>query len=412
MFVCAALGVAVVLLVINCAVFAASHALDGDAISRSTCVFYAVLTAVLLLVIIRTIHDCALRLSDLERAAQRLRCFLLDLALAKEQGKHKKVVAEKAEAVKSDSDEDAQHVKEKKEASFSADSLFADAPGPASYAPPVPLSQKSGISAADSVYIIACTGLVQFMTPGLALFYGGPAPLEPSGRSGSVYGILQQCFSFSSGFRAIGRWYAVGFSLSSQLSLIRQSICFGSGVVVGSPMDFPFWVGVSKHEPWPATHLSKELFATFQMMFAVIAPILMTGAFADRMRFGPYLIFICVWSILVYFPWVHMIWGGGFFQTYGVWDFAGGIALPGWSALATALALGPRKAKVEGKDLGEPHNVPIVVVGTGILWFGWFGFNGGSALAMNATATTAVTNSHLAAASAVCVWGAIDWMRE
>lgn len=127
------------------------------------------------------------------------------------------------------------------------------------------------------------------------------------------------------------------------------------------------------------------------------------------------MIFISLWSLLVYYPWCKQIWGGGFFQQQGVWDFAGGIVVhstAGWSALAAAVALGPRKAKVEARELAEPHSVPVVLIGTAILWFGWFGFNGGSALAINETAVTAVTNSHLAAATAVCVWGAIDWIRE
>lgn len=251
------------------------------------------------------------------------------------------------------------------------------------------------ISPKDSVFILACLGLVQFMTPGLAMFYGGLVR-----EKASIDMMLQN-------FVALGvlsmLWYVVGFTLS-----------FGTGDWYGG-FDFILFDNVRKHQAWPATKISMELFAMFQMMFAVITPILMTGTFADRMRFGPYLIFLCLWSILVYYPWCHQIWGGGFLQMNGVWDFAGGIVVhstAGWSALASALALGPRKAFVEGRDIVEPHNIPLVVTGTGILWFGWFGFNAGSALGVNVTATTALVNSHIAAATATFVWGIIDWMKQ
>jgi len=255
---------------------------------------------------------------------------------------------------------------------------------------------EGDISQADTVYILACTGLVLFMTPGLALFYGGlvreRAATDMMLQNMVALGICSML------------WYVIGFS-----------IAFGEGDWIGSPTQYLLFNGVRKHVAWPAIKISEELFAVFQMMFAIITPILMTGTFADRMRFAPYCFFILMWSLLVYFPWCHQIWGGGKLQQMGVWDFAGGIVVhttAGWSALASALALGPRKAKAEGKDLAEPHSVPIVVVGTGILWFGWFGFNGGSALGINETATTAVTNSHLAAAMAVVVWGCIDWFIE
>lgn len=254
------------------------------------------------------------------------------------------------------------------------------------------------VSLPDTVYIMSCAGLVLFMTPGLALFYGGLV------RERAATDMMLQ------NFVALGvlgmLWYLCGFSMS-----------FGQGSVIGGS-EFIFWNNVRKHEVWPATAITQELFALFQMMFAIITPILMTGTFADRMHFGPYLLFIILWSLLVYYPWCHMIWGGGYFQQVGVWDFAGGIVVhttAGWSALATALALGPRTCKLPtytGEGLREPHNVPMVVAGTGILWFGWFGFNGGSSLGINEKATTAMTNSQLSAAMAMCVWGLLDWYRE
>eukprot|EP00931_Biecheleriopsis_adriatica_P020705 TRINITY_DN13753_c0_g2_i1.p1 TRINITY_DN13753_c0_g2~~TRINITY_DN13753_c0_g2_i1.p1 ORF type:complete len:444 (+),score=68.55 TRINITY_DN13753_c0_g2_i1:109-1440(+) len=249
------------------------------------------------------------------------------------------------------------------------------------------------INVYDTAYIVGCTGLVLFMTPGLALFYGGLV------REKAATDMMLQNFA-ALGILSI-TWYMFGFSLS-----------FGKGEYIGDINDFVLFRNVNKFEPWPALTISQELFAVFQMMFAIITPILMTGTFADRMRYLPYLLFLVLWSLFVYYPWCHQIWGGGHFQQDGTWDFAGGIVVhttAGWSALATALALGPRQCKTQEKDIPEPHNLPIVLTGTGILWFGWFGFNGGSAMAINETATTAMTNSHMAAAMAMCVWGAIDW---
>eukprot|EP00931_Biecheleriopsis_adriatica_P020704 TRINITY_DN13753_c0_g1_i2.p1 TRINITY_DN13753_c0_g1~~TRINITY_DN13753_c0_g1_i2.p1 ORF type:complete len:443 (+),score=78.47 TRINITY_DN13753_c0_g1_i2:70-1398(+) len=257
------------------------------------------------------------------------------------------------------------------------------------------MPSEAAISSEDTLFIVICAGLVMFMTPGLALFYGGLV------REKAAVDMMIQNFVALGILSAL--WYAVGFSMS-----------FGPGTWIGDMRYFMF-DGVRKHYAWPLLTISEELFAVFQMMFAIITPILMTGTIADRMRYAPFLIFITLWSILVYFPWCHQIWGGGYFQQIGTWDFAGGIVVhstAGWSALAAAIALGQRKVVKEGKDIAEPHNVPIVVVGTGILWYGWFGFNGGSALGVNETAVTAVTNSHLSAAMAMCVWGSIDWIKE
>lgn len=255
--------------------------------------------------------------------------------------------------------------------------------------------QDSAISVADTVYINACAGLVLFMTPGLALFYGGMV------RERAAVDMMLQNF-VSMGILSV-LWYLIGFSMS-----------FAPGPVIG---DLRHLCGfdVSRLEPWPETQISQQLFCNFQMMFAIITPILMTGAFADRMRFGPYCLFIVLWSVLVYYPWCHQIWGGGFFQQIGVWDFAGGIVVhttAGWSSLASVICLRPRKAKAEGWDIAEPHNLPMVLTGTGILWFGWFGFNGGSSLTLNEVAVTAMTNSHMSAAMAMCVWGLLDRIKE
>jgi len=248
------------------------------------------------------------------------------------------------------------------------------------------------ISAIDSCYMLANAGLVLLMTPGLALFYGGLV------RERATTDMMWQNFVVIGTLSVL--WLAIGFSFS-----------FGTGTVIGG-FDFFLWNNVEKDKPWPLLTVSMELFGLYQMMFAIITPILMTGTFADRMRPPAFLVFTALWSILVYYPWCHQIWGGGFLQTFGVWDFAGGIVVhqtAGWSALASAFALGPRKPIREGKDLAEPHSVPLVVIGTGLLWFGWLGFNGGSAMAMNEIAVTAALNSQISAATAVCVWGLIDF---
>jgi len=150
-------------------------------------------------------------------------------------------------------------------------------------------------------------------------------------------------------------------------------------------------------------------------MFAIITPALITGAFADRLKFGPYLAYITIWMFLIYFPVCHWVWGpDGFLGTWGVKDFAGGIVVhvtAGFSALSSVFVLGPRKAS-KGEDaanLDTPHNVPFVVLGTGLLWFGWFGFNGGSALASNGVAVYAAVNTQISASSALVVWVMLDW---
>ena len=155
------------------------------------------------------------------------------------------------------------------------------------------------------------------------------------------------------------------------------------------------------------------LFMAYQGMFAIITPSLMTGAFANRFRFKPYVIFVVLWMFLVYAPWCHWVWGGGWMAEWGVWDFAGGIVVhitAGFSALAALLVVGRREA-APGEVLDEPHNIPFVALGTALLWFGWFGFNGGSALGSNSTAVIAAVNSEIAASTALFVWLFIDWVR-
>ena len=255
------------------------------------------------------------------------------------------------------------------------------------------------LSAGNTAFVLVSMALVNLMTPGLAFFYGGLV------RSSNVLTIMMQNY-VSMGLVTIV-WVMWGFSL-----------CFGesSGGVIGSPKSYYFFENMGGlYGDEVGEQIPMYVFAGFQGMFAVIAPSLMTGAFADRVRFVPYLIFILVWIHLVYFPFCHWVWGGGWMAKQGVKDFAGGIVVhttAGFSALATVFAL-PNRKKLEGDELDtNPHNIPFVALGTGLLWFGWFGFNGGSALAANATAALAAMNSEIAASTALFCWLLLEWKME
>jgi len=254
------------------------------------------------------------------------------------------------------------------------------------------------LSAGNTAFVLVSMALVNLMTPGLAFFYGGLV------RSSNVLTIMMQNY-VSMGLVTIV-WVMWGFSL-----------CFGesSGDFIGSPKSYYFFENMDGLSGDAGEQIPMYVFAGFQGMFAVIAPSLMTGAFADRVRFVPYLIFILVWVHLVYFPFCHWVWGGGWMAKQGVKDFAGGIVVhttAGFSALATVFAL-PNRKKLEGDELDtNPHNIPFVALGTGLLWFGWFGFNGGSALAANGTAALAAMNSEIAASTALFCWLLLEWKME
>ena len=247
------------------------------------------------------------------------------------------------------------------------------------------------INAADTAFMIMATALVLIMTPGLAFFYGGLV-----GRK-NVLTIMMQSF-ISLGVSTV-LWVTVGFSL-----------CFGSdiGGIIGNPIDFFLMLGIAPGDVYPGLGIPVYLFATYQLMFAVITPALITGAFADRMTFKAYLAFLVGWQLVVYYPFVHMVWGGGWLaENIGVLDFAGGIvvhALAGMAALATVFFLGSRRASEP-----EPHNIPFVALGTALLWFGWFGFNAGSALAVNEISALAFINTQIGAAFAGVTWMILDW---
>jgi len=240
-------------------------------------------------------------------------------------------------------------------------------------------------------FMLVATSLVMLMTPGLAFFYGGLV-----GRK-NVLSIMIQSF-VSLGVTTI-LWYAVGFSL-----------CFsgGEGGIIGN-LDHAFLRGIDTTTPFADGQIPMLVFVAYQMMFAIITPALITGAFSNRVRFPAYLVFLVMWLLLVYFPFVHMIWGGGLLAEWGVLDFAGGIAvhnIAGMAALASVLYVGKRRVQEKG-----PHSIPLVALGTGLLWFGWYGFNAGSELQVDRFTALAFINTDIAASFAAITWLIIEWSR-
>lgn len=253
------------------------------------------------------------------------------------------------------------------------------------------------IDSGHTAFMFISMGLVQFMTPGLAFFYGGLVCKR------NVLTMMMQSYVAMSVLTIL--WFLIVFSM-----------CFGnSWGLFGSPFTFLFFNDVGIHAPLEvsgaevAPGIPGILFAGYQCMFAVITPPLMTGAFADRFRFKPYLLFVMAWLVIVYAPVCHWIWGGGWMFKMGVWDWAGGIVVhitAGFSALASLMFVGRRASPSDSEEVegDEPHNIPFVALGTAMLWFGWFGFNGGSSYASNGIGMLATLNSQLAAAAAALVW--------
>jgi len=242
-------------------------------------------------------------------------------------------------------------------------------------------------------FMLLATSLVMLMTPGLAFFYGGLVDRK------NVLAIMMQSY-VSMGVTTI-IWWAVGYSL-----------CFSGDFhgVIGN-LDHAFLRGIDQSTPFPGpAKIPMFVFVAYQMMFAIITPALITGAFANRIRFGAYLLFLVAWLLVVYFPFVHMVWGGGLLQKWGVLDFAGGIvvhATAGMAALASVFYVGRRR--VSG---GGMHSVPLVALGTGLLWFGWYGFNAGSELQVDAVTGQAFLNTDIAASFAGPVWMLMAWRYE
>ncbi len=252
----------------------------------------------------------------------------------------------------------------------------------------------SAINPGDTAFLLICSALVCMMTPALALFYGGLV------RDRDVLSIMIQNFVCIGVVGII--WVFGGFSFAFGPSI---------GGFIGNPWTYfgMYHVGVSP-DPTYAANVPFILVFGYQMMFAIITPALMTGAFVGRIRFGPYLWFIGLWTILIYLPVAHWIWGGGFLSRLGVVDFAGGIVIhasAGVSALVTAHYLG-RRVTAEGERM-QPANLPLVALGAGLLWFGWFGFNAGGAYAADALAAYAFTNTMLSGSIAMLVWMFWEW---
>jgi Amt family ammonium transporter len=241
-------------------------------------------------------------------------------------------------------------------------------------------------------FMILCTSLVMLMTPGLAFFYGGLV-----GRK-NVLAIMIQSF-VSMGWTTV-IWYSYGYSL-----------CFSGDWhgIIGN-FDHAFLRGIDLTTASPNDTIPAFVFVAYQMMFAIITPALISGAFTNRVTFKAYMLFLTGWLTFVYFPFVHMVWGGGLLQKGGVLDFAGGIVvhnIAGIAALASVLYVGKRRTADRG-----PHSIPLVALGTGLLWFGWYGFNAGSEMRVDSVTATAFLNTDLAASFAAVAWMLVAWSNE
>jgi ammonium transporter, Amt family len=266
------------------------------------------------------------------------------------------------------------------------------------FIPTVANFDTGNYNSADIAWIIVATALVFLMTPGLAFFYGGMVH-----RKNVISTMIKSMVA--AGVISI-LWVVVGYSLSFGDSL---------GGWIGNPATHFFFTGVSSGEPWVAAPtIPKTLFSVFQLMFAIITPALVVGAVAERIRFTSFILFIVLFSILVYAPLAHWSWHPeGFLAKMGALDFAGGTVVhisAGCAALAGALVLKRRQVHIEKKEI-PPANIPYVLIGTGLLWFGWFGFNAGSAVAANSLAVSAFATTNTAAAAAGLSWMFFDLLR-
>jgi Amt family ammonium transporter len=242
-------------------------------------------------------------------------------------------------------------------------------------------------------FMLLATSLVMLMTPGLAFFYGGLASKR------NILGIMMQSF-VSLGLTTI-LWFFIGYSL-----------CFsgGEGAIIGN-LDKMFLHGITPATMFSNGEIPELVFVAYQMMFAIITPALITGAFANRITFKAYVIFLILWQLFVYYPFVHMVWGGGLLAQMGILDFAGGIvvhATAGFAALASVFFVGSRMYNKESK----PNNIPLMAIGTALLWFGWYGFNAGSELHVDGITALAFMNTDTAASFAAITWMLIDWFKE
>jgi len=252
------------------------------------------------------------------------------------------------------------------------------------------------MNSGDTAWVLISSALVLLMTPGLAFFYGGMV------RRKNVLSVLMQCFIIMSVLSI--QWVLIGYSLSFHP---------GKGFWGGLGWFGLNGVGLEPYADYAGT-IPHQAFMIFQAMFAIITPALIIGAFAERMKFSAFLVFTLLWATFVYDPLCHWIWGiGGWLRNMGALDFAGGTVVhinAGIAALVTAIVLGKRSNL--DKNVPTPHNMPFVVLGTALLWFGWFGFNAGSALAANGLAVNAFVVTNTAAAAAGLSWALIEWLRN
>jgi len=255
---------------------------------------------------------------------------------------------------------------------------------------------QPAINSGDTAWVLVSAALVMLMTPALAFFYGGLV------RRKNMLSVLMQCLMILCLISL--QWVVFGYSLS-----------FGPGnsLIGGLNWAFLKGVGMTPNADYAAT-IPHQAFMIFQMMFAVITPALIIGAFAERMKFSALCVFTLLWATFVYDPVAHWLWGvGGFLRQWGVLDFAGGAVVhinAGMTALAASLVLGRRQGYPDG--ISPPHNLPFAVLGAGLLWFGWFGFNAGSALGCGSLATGAFVATHIAGATAGVVWALLDWTKH
>lgn len=256
------------------------------------------------------------------------------------------------------------------------------------------------IDTGNTAWITMATILVMFMTvPALALFYGGLV------RRKNILSVLMQCFFITAMCSLL--WIAFGYSWSFGTGLEGSPL----GAVIGG-FDKCFMHGITIHTVKAGPNIPELTFVLFQCMFAVITPALIIGAFAERLRFPSFVVFIILWSIIVYYPMAHWVWGGGFMQHLGAIDFAGGLVVhinAGIAALVMCVLLGRRMDYKPGKPIGAA-NVPYVFMGASMLWLGWFGFNAGSGLAADGLDANAFLTTHVCTATAALVWMLIDWL--
>ncbi|MES9992114.1 MAG: ammonium transporter [Candidatus Thiodiazotropha sp.] len=259
-------------------------------------------------------------------------------------------------------------------------------------APGLSLAEEATLNGANTGWIMASTALVLFMTlPGLAMFYGGLV------RTKNVLSVLMQCFSIA-GIVSI-LWLIAGYSLA-----------FGEGNAWIGDFSKVLMAGIGRETL--SGDIPESLFMLFQMTFAIITPALIVGGFAERMRFSSMLLFSTLWLFLVYVPITHWVWGGGWLGSMGLYDFAGGTVVhitAGVAALVAAMVMGPRRGF--GTASMMPHNMTMTIAGAGMLWVGWFGFNGGSALAADGNAAMAMLVTHISAATGAMTWMVREWIK-